>query len=200
MRKRFLGMVTIVAALMSMVIGAAPAAATAGWTVTPGGSATASSGGATLTFRSGAGGDDLAMTCASTSLELIFFSSPDSHIGDITDIAFNDCLLAGLLVFEIDADLPWQLHALSYSPPMVYGEVRHVGFAVIGAGCLAEVQGTLNFTYNNVTGELIFLPDFTLSVTNVDPVDNCLGLINTGDSMSIEASFSVSPVQHIVPA
>ncbi|OLF05019.1 hypothetical protein BLA60_37940 [Actinophytocola xinjiangensis] len=193
-------MVTVVAALVSMVMGTAPAAATAGWTVTPGGSATASSGEAILTFRSGAGGDDLAMPCASTTIELNFFSSSDSHIADITGIGFNQCVASGLLTFEFDAHTPWAMHALSYSPPMVYGEVRDVAFTIIGPGCLATVQGTLNFTYNNVTGELIFLPDFTLSVTNVDPIDNCLGLINTGDSMSIEAAFSVSPVQHIVPA
>jgi len=200
MRKRFLGVATVVAAVTSVVLGVSPASASAGWTVTPGGAATGTAGETVLTVRPIAGGDDMIMTCSSSVAEINAFSSPDSHVADITSIAFNQCLLGGLISFEVDAHTPWPLHALSYSAPVVSGEIRDISATIIGAGCLAEVAGTVNGSYDNTADTLTVANDFTLTVTNVDPVDNCLGLINTGDAAAFTGVYAVDPGQDIVPA
>lgn len=200
MRKRFLGMATVAVALSAVVIGTTPASAAAGWDVDPGGPATGTAGETVLAVRPGGGGDDLVMSCQSSSATLNSFDSATDHVADINGISFVDCVLAGLISFEVVADVPWTLHASSYSAPVVTGQIQDISATIIGAGCLATVGGSVNGSFNNDTEQLTVDDDFTLQITSVDPVDNCLGLINTGDAAAFSGVYTVNPGQNITPA
>src|SRR5262249_32370255 len=145
MRKRFLGIATVVAALASIVIGVTPASAAVGWTVTPGGNATGTTDLTVLTVRpSNPALPDQVLDCLGSTAGINAFSSATSHVANINSITFNDCLLAGLITFNVVPTLPWQLHALSYSAPVVTGEIRNIKADIVGPGCRATVQGKVN--------------------------------------------------------
>lgn len=199
MRRRFLGMATVVAALTSVVIGATPASAAAGWTVTPGGAATGTAGETILKVRPAGGGDETVLNCQSSVAQITAFSSTDNHVANIDDITFNQCLLAGLLTFDVDAHTPWQLNALSFADPVVSGEIVGISATISGPGCLAEVSGSVVGSYDNSTGQLTVDDQFTLDI-EVDPVDNCFFLIETGDEAAFSGVYDVDPPQIITPA
>ena len=55
----------------------------------------------------------------------------------------------------------------------------------------------MNGTYNNGTDVLTVDPDQTLTVTNVDPADNCLDLIHESATAAFDGVYAVSPGQEI---
>lgn len=171
MGRRSVSAGSAVVALALVLAGAAPAVASAGWTVTPGGTATGTAGQILLTVRPVIGGPDQVWTCESSQVDL-----------------------------EIVPDGPWSLHALSAAAPLVSGEVRDVSATITGLNRLATVEGHLPIIYDNDSHELSTIPEFTLVFTHVDPVDDCLGIFNTGDRMSLDGVHGISPDQEIVPA
>jgi len=202
MRKRFLGMAAAVAAVASIVIGVSPASAAAGWTVTPAGNADGDAGQTILTVRPADGSPDKVLDCLSSHADITTFSSATSHVANIDDITFSDCLLAGLFTFDVDADTapPWQLHASSYAAPAVTGQITGISANIIGPGCFATVAGSVPGNYNNTSHVLTVVPQFTLTFTFVDPVDNCAGLLHTGDTAAFDGQYAVTPTTTIVPA
>lgn len=66
------------------------------------------------------------------------------------------------------------------------------------SGCAASFSGFLDFVYDQTSGRLEILPDSTTAVSSVDPVDNCLGLVDEGDRVSIGVILSVVPIQRFV--
>ncbi|WP_460393852.1 hypothetical protein [Actinophytocola sediminis] len=193
-------MATVVAALTSVIIGATPAAASAGWTVTPGGDADGDAGVTVLTVRPADGGADQVLDCLGSHADITAFSSPDSHVADIDNITFDDCLLAGLISFDVNAATPWSLHALGYNAPVVAGEIRDIEADIVGPGCQATVAGTVTGDYNNDTHQLTVVPNFSLTITFVDATDNCLGLLHVNDTAAFDGVYDVSPAQEILPA
>lgn len=201
MRTRVRGLVAAAAMLASVASGTVPsAAAPAGWTVEPGGPAAGDADSILLYHRPASGGADGVMDCLSTGVELTLFSSVTSHIGNVEDMTFGDCLMAGLYTFDLNAQLPWRLHATSYSAPLVSVELRDVSIQVVFPGCWATLQGYLRGAYDNSTGALTLIPDYTLEFIHVDPVDNCFGLFRQGDLMGFEAVYHLGAGQEIVPA
>ncbi|OLF05022.1 hypothetical protein BLA60_37955 [Actinophytocola xinjiangensis] len=200
MRELFLRVMTVVV-LASVVLGTGSAAAAgAGWTVSPGGSTSGDASQVILTIRPADGSADPVFDCVPSQVDIAMFSSPDSHVGDVTDVVLSDCLLAGLYNLEITVGTPLSFHALDYASPVVSGELRDFFASVVFPGCWAVVEGFVPVTYDNSTHELRLIPEFTLEFTHVDPVDNCLGIFNEGDKMALEAVYDLAPGQAIVPA
>jgi len=200
MRKRFIGMAAVVAAVSSIVIGVSPASAAAGWTASPGGLADGDAGVTVLSVRPALGGPDQILTCDSSHAELdIFPVSSTDHVADIDGITFSDCLLAGLITFDVEADTPWTLHASGISGDEVAGQIRGISATIVGSGCLATVGGFVDGVYDNGDAELRVTPNFTLEILSVDPIDDCLGLIAEGDTASFDGDFAVTPGQVLAP-
>jgi hypothetical protein len=202
MRKRFLGIATVVAALASMLIATTPASAAAGWTASPGGAAQGNAGQTILRARQpGSTGAGLTMTCQSSQATLnIATSTPDSHIADINGMTFANCVLGGLISFTVTATTPWELHGLSYAAPVVNGEIRNIAARLTGLSCRADVAGTVSGTFNNNTDTLTTNGAvYSLTVTNVDAVQNCFGLIRTGYEAAFQGSYVVNPGQTVLP-
>jgi len=120
-----------------------------------------------------AGGPDQVWACESSQVELDLYSSQGSQVADV---------------------------ALSDAAPLVSGEVRDASATITGLSCLATVEGYLPSVHDNDTHELSMIPEFALVFTNVDPIDDCPGIFNTGDRMSRGGVHSISPDQEIVPA
>lgn len=100
---------------------------------------------------------------------------PGPGIGSITTVGFTSCLLLPLGPrFALRArDLPWHLNVLSHN----------------------DATGVVKFSCSDRTGVLqVRATGGNLHFYNVQ---GCAGLINTGDSASISATFTVSPKQAI---
>lgn len=180
---------TLLAMLTVLVAGAGTAGASTGWTVTPGGS-----------FTGTGGPTPPPVTCTSTVITGSFFSSLDGHIGEITEVVFNGCTFEGFLPMEIDVHTPVPIFALSYAAPVVDVELRGFSADFRGPGCLYRVDGFIQGTYDNDTAQLA-LDRPRLTVTFVDPLENCFGLVNVGDAHDSPLSpvYDISPPQRIEP-
>lgn len=204
MRRRFAGMLAVTAAALTAVaVVATPASAAAPWTITPGGPANGVAGTTNLVVRDG-GGNELEMSCVSSTAGVVLESGTVSGpklatIPETGGIEFNDCLLAGLITFDVDQVGDWIINGASYnaSTGVTTGTIDNVEADVFGPGCSATVAGSVNGTYTNSTDVLAVAPDFTLTVTFVDPFDDCLGLLNVGDVASFNGAYTVSPGQTI---
>jgi hypothetical protein len=133
---------------------------------------------------------------------------PGTGIGSITTVGFMSCLLPPLGPrFTLRArDLPWHLTVLSYNDAtgVVTGSLSHLQIrfssfvsctAVIDGTSGTASDGTVKFSYSDRTGVLqVRATGGNLHFYNVQ---GCAGLINTGDSASISATFTVSPKQAI---
>ena len=206
--------ITTAAGVAAIGLSHSPVFATSGWTVTPGGAATASeSGWAQFTDTT----DGTPMPeCKSSSLAVTLQKGSGlagADIGSITKPAFNNCKgpPAALpnLTFTYGG-LPWHLNALSYdsSTGVVNGTITGIKIDVAGDGCKFVIDGTasgadgrVDVTYTNATGELAILP----SGGNLHfyHVSDCYGLIKDGDSATISneenqpLDYAVSPGQAI---
>jgi hypothetical protein len=201
MSMRALGMGFVISALAS-VLGATPASASTGWTVTPGGvsEAVGTTGIGFITVQS-AGWGQVDLACDTVNTPLDTFSSTDNLVGQVYDVLLDDCAAAfGMSLSVVErGSLPWSLHALDYNASVVSGEIRDVFATFVGGNCWAEVEGVLPVTYMNGTNELALVPVFTVEVTFVAPGADCNGLFSVGDQLAYDAAFSVSPSQEILP-
>ncbi len=132
---------------------------------------------------------------------------PGTGIGSITAIGFTGCALPPLgPPFTLRArDLPWQLNVLSLTATtgVLTGSLSRLRMhfsspsctAVIGGTSVTASDGTVKFGYSGRTGVLQFRAfGGNLHFYNVQ---GCAGLINTGDSATLSATFTVSPKQAI---
>jgi hypothetical protein len=133
---------------------------------------------------------------------------PGTGIGSITTVGFTSCLLPPLGPRPTlrARDLPWHLNVLSYNDAtgVVTGSLSHLQIrfssfvsctAVIDGTSGTASDGTVKFSYSDRTGVLqVRATGGNLHFYNVQ---GCAGLINTGDSASISATFTVSPKQAI---
>ncbi|HEY0454164.1 hypothetical protein [Actinophytocola sp.] len=203
MHKRVAGLLAAGVMALSAVAAAVPAsAAPAPWTITPGGPANGTAGTTILTVRDSSG-SDLQMSCASSTAGVVLERGtvPGPKLATIPEtggIAFQNCILAGLITFDVTQVGDWTINGVSYDGTNVTnGTIDGINALVIGPGCNATVAGSVKGTYTNSTDVLATVPDFTLSVTRVDAVDDCLGLLHVGDTAAFNGAYSVTPDQTI---
>lgn len=196
------------AVLLVTTLPAASSLASCGrtWTVTPGGTATATSGKITLTdTKTGKVG-----TCAASKVAGSVKAGsglPGRGIGAVTAGRFMTCTGPYKVALTVTARaLPWRLNFLSYDPRtgVVRGTVSHVTIVISGRACHAVVSGTsgragdgvVTGAYSDRTGTLTFRPaGGDLHYWHVR--GPCTDLIHSGDPVALSASYTITPRQEI---
>jgi hypothetical protein len=200
MRKRIAGMLAVGVSALSTVVALATPASAAAWTVTPGGHADGAAGQTNLIVQDPQSGE-IQMTCSTSTVgvELAVAGNQLATIPEAPGIQFNNCLLAGFIEFSVQQVGVWTLNGSSYDAGtgVTIGTIDNIVADISGPGCAATVEGSVNGTYTNGTDVLAVNPDQTLTVTSVDPVDNCLDLIHQGATAAFDGDYAVSPGQDI---
>ena len=206
MRKRYArSLFAVPAAVLAPILGAAAVLAAATWTVRPGGPVSMKSGKFTLTDTA----TSAALTCPSSALSGTLKSGsglPGTGIGSITTVHSIECPSPlGPTWILMARDLPWHLNAWSYTAMtgVVTGSLSHLQIAFSGPSCTAVIDGTsgtasdgtVKVRYTNSTGLLKLLT--TGGNLHFYNVRGCAGLVITGDSATLSATFTVSPKQAI---
>lgn len=195
MRARMIGALAAGVALTVSAVVAAPAAALpVTWTVSPGGAFHGLAGETLLeTLESG-----IQFGCASSTLDGQAqggsgVSNPLASFPETPGITLNDCSGPFGIVFEIDPVGEWHFNGASYGSGVTTGTIDDLQLDVVAPGCNATITGYLDATYTNSTGALRVLPNFTAVFSYIDPVNNCLGIISTGDHASLNTSYALTP-------
>jgi hypothetical protein len=195
MRARFIGALAAGAALVTTAVMAGPASAQpATWTVSPGGDFTGTAGETILTTESG-----VELFCSSSTAEGnapggTGVSNPLASLAE-GGVQFNDCQGPFGLTFEVAHVGTWNLNGASYDgSDVTTGTLDDITANISGPGCEAVVTGSVNATYTNSTGVLTVLPDQTLTISTVDPNNDCLGLITQGEHAGFSGDYQISPV------
>lgn len=89
----------------------------------------------------------------------------------------------------------WEMNGASSDSDTITGTIDNVEVDLAAPGCVASFRGFLNFVYSQMSGQLEILADATL-IASVDPVNDCLGLISSGEHASMSVDLSVDPIQH----
>lgn len=196
MRGRLIGALAAGAALVASAVLSAPAGAEADtWTVTPGGAFHGVAGETVLTIEE----SGVQLFCVSASVDGTAKSgtgltNPLADIPATPGIQFNDCQGPLGLTFTVKHVNTWHLVGDSYDgADVTTGRITDITADITGPGCTAQVTGSVNGTYTNSTDKLKVLPDFTLTISFVDPNANCLGLIEQGQHASFDGEFAVTP-------
>jgi len=107
-------------------------------------------------------------------------------------------------MFDVEAKLAWVLNANAYVAPFTSGTITEMHAKLRGTNnnCSATVDGTkptadngaVNFTYGNTSRKLRVAGGnlHLYSVSNA-----CLGAIKTGDTVTMEATYNVTPATTI---
>jgi hypothetical protein len=192
---------TGVGAVLAVTLGAtSSSAATATWTIKPGGNFSAS-GKITLTDTSGGA----AITCSSrwTGRFKSGHGLPGAGLGMVRGLSLSNCSAAGGLKFTVTARLPWSINGTSYKPGVTKGTITRIHLKLAGAPCSAVMDGTsgsadngkVTFSYTNRTGQMVLLG--SRSNLHFWNIQGCLGLINSGDGGSMTGTLTLSPRQAI---
>ncbi|MEY7971530.1 hypothetical protein AB8O38_05960 [Saccharomonospora xinjiangensis] len=203
MRRRAMSIVaTSAAATLALGLTALSASAQPQeWVVNPGGGYTASSGTTVLTNTANGVTLNCAGSKASGSLATNAGGSP-AQIGTIAAISWERCSGPLGLTFDVvPQNLPWSINGESYADGVTTGYIGGIVAKLTGPGCNATVQGAAPGTYDNATDTLAPHPiagsAHTLTVTSVDPLANCFGLINQGNKVTFEGAYVVTPGQDV---
>src|SRR5262249_3718582 len=147
---------------------------------------------------------DITLTCDSSTVHVELESgvSADNQLATIPEtpgIQFFNCLLAGFIQFEVTQVGTWTLNGVDYnaSTGVTNGTIDGITANISGPGCEATVTGFVRGTYTNSTDVLAVTPDPTLTVTSVDPVNNCSDLIHTGATAQFDGAYVVTPGQDV---
>ncbi len=171
------------------------------WIVDPGGDYTAESATTVLTNTANGVTLDCTDSDATGFLDGSASGSP-AQLGTIDDISWGSCSGPLGLTFEvIPQNLPWSINGESYADGVTTGYIGGVVASLSGPGCEATVEGEAPGTYDNATDTLAPHPiegsPHTLTVTSVDSLANCFGLISTGDVVTFEGAYVVTPGQDV---
>lgn len=200
MRKRIAGLLAVGVTALSTVVAMATPASAAAWSVAPGGHADGTAGETNLTVEDPQSGE-IQMTCTSSTVgvDLAVVGDQLATIPASPGIQFNNCLLAGFIEFSVQQVGVWTLNGTSFDAGtgVTNGTIDNIVANISGPGCSAVVEGSVNGTYTNSSAVLAVNPDQTLTVTSVDPVDNCLDLIHEGATAAFDGDYAVSPPQTI---
>lgn len=190
-------------AALAIVLGAASssAAATATWTVSPGGAVSASGPAQVKDTKTGTAGK-----CATARLSgtLKSGSGLSSSLGTVTSASFTGCTIATIPVTVTVHGLPWKVKCLSYNRAtgVALCELTGIDIGVSAPGCSFVIDGTAagaddgvaEFTYTDSTGKGKFNDRGNLHTWAVSV---CFGLVSNGDYVSLTGSFTLSPKQVI---
>jgi hypothetical protein len=193
------------AAVLTAILGVTTVLAATTWTARPGGPVSMKSGRLILTDTA----TGAALTCPSSALTGTLKSGSGlsgTGIGSITAVHSIRCPTPlGPSYTLMARDLPWHLNVLSYNATtgVVTGSLSHLQITFSGPGCTAVIGGasgaasggTVKVRYTNSTGRLR-----TRTVggnLHFYKVSGCAGLIHTGDSATISATYAMSPIQAI---
>ena len=106
---------------------------------------------------------------------------------------FNNCSGPFGLTFTVTHVGTWELHGDSYASDVTTGRITNIEADISGPFCEATVTGEVNATFTNSSDELAVLPDQTLTISYVDPANDCLGLITQGEAAGFSGTFAVTP-------
>lgn len=185
------------------VLGITAALAATTWTVRPGGPTSLASG--TLTLKDTKTGSII--TCAASRLSGMLKTGSGmsgTGIGSIPAGTFTNCTSPLGVVFTFTAtDLPWRINVVSYhaATHAVTGNFSHVQVGGSSPGCSFVIDGTsgtasdgiVRFAYHESTDRL----KITGGNLHIYAVQGCFGLVDTGDPVTVTATFTVSPGQTI---
>jgi hypothetical protein len=191
----------VLVALMVGTPGAA-AAAPVSWTVTPGGSFTASGGDVTFDFENGIQWYCSALALTGVAQSGTGLGNPVAVLPETPGASFSGCTGPFGIVPEYTQFGDWEMHAESYDPAtdVVSGTFSDVAFNWDWPGCHAEFRGTLDFEYDNTSGRLEILPNPTLNDIFVDPNNDCLAAVEDTTYAMLDSTLWVVPVLRIVPS
>lgn len=192
-------------AVLAAILGVTTVHAATTWTVRPGGPTSMKSGTFVLKDTTTA----QALSCQSSALSGTLKSGrglPGTGIGSITKAGFTNCASPFGFRFTLQArDLPWHLNVSSYNATagVVAGSLSHLQMKLSFAGCTAVIDGTsatasdglVKFRYTNSTG--VLQTRTTGGALHFYNVRGCAGLVVTGDSATIKATYMLSPKQTI---
>lgn len=193
----------VLAATTSLFPGSALAATT--WTVSPGGHITATSGTAVLTDTS----TGASVSCAASSLTGSLKSGSGlsgTGIGSISAFSLSSCTGPNGQTFTATSSgFPWQLNALTYNGHQARareagtttGEIVGGSITLSSAVCHWWWFGQpsiLMFQYSNSTAKMTTLATNGMKLYNVS---GCGGQFNTGDIVTLNATYTMSPTQVI---
>ncbi len=210
MRKRSYGTwlgTSLAAAVLAVGLAATPSLATTAktWTVKPGGSFSGRSGRVIVTDTA----NGIKIFCSSSSISGKLKSGSGlagSKIASITAWSFGQCEIGGQEFYTLEnnpAAFPYHLNAESYAAASgkTTASVTGIQAAMFGSGCTLTVDGMTAMTlgqikavYANNTHQLV-TSGGNLHFWNVS--SGCLGLYNTGDRITISATYAVTPAQTI---
>ncbi|MEV6399470.1 hypothetical protein AB0M39_32570 [Streptomyces sp. NPDC051907] len=175
------------AAALGLTVTSASATSLATWTVTPGGGFTALAVNPTLSVPAAT------LQCASSAASGTLATgsgNAGANIGQIADLSFDQCSVAGIDFEVTSTGFPWGLNVSEVSasdPDAVDGSITGVRAHISGSLCEADFTGSVTGYYKNGTKQLVINAG-TLVASNAD----CLGLINDGDAALFEAAYDVT--------
>jgi hypothetical protein len=203
MRKRLTKvMLTGGAAALTVALTATTAlAATATWTVSPGGAVKVSGTAQVKDTKTGTVAKCTTITLTGTLKSGSGLSG--TGLGTAKTASFSGCTIATISVTVAVKNLPWTIDALSYNSAKGQSTGKLVGVELVATapGCSATLEGTTakngftRFTYTNSTGKLALVgPGGNL---RAEDVSGCFGLVNNGDPQEASGSTTLSPKQTV---
>ena len=199
MRKRIRAAgITAAAFAAVLALGATPAVAAPTWTVTGGGSASATA----TDFQVLVSGTSI-VSCTSNTLSGTAASG--SGLPGTALISFSSTSWSSCTTFTVTASgLPWKFNATSYnsSTGTTVGTITGVELNLSGTLCSAYFAGTSATTPATLDAKYVN-STHTLTVTggnlHVYDVVGCFGLLASGDPATYAAAYQISTLQITSP-
>jgi hypothetical protein len=177
------------------------------WTIKPGGSITGTAPSAAVTDTTN--GNKL--SCVGSSLTESLKSGsklPGSNAGSLSKFSLTKCGADGLFISILAKRTPWHVSLSAYDATTGLTTITltgiHLAVSQKALGCTAAVDGTsatadngkIKMSYSSKTHDLTtFKTEGNLHLYDVS--SNCLGVVNTGDKVSLTATYEASPAQKI---
>jgi hypothetical protein len=205
MRKR-LTAVLLSGGATALALGLGTTAATASsidatWTVSPGGSVSASGSGQVKDTKTGTVAKCTSIKMSGTAKKGKGLAG--AGIATIKKGSFSGCTIASIKVTVSTHGLPWKLNAVKYKNGVTTGTITGIDLKATAPGCTAFLDGTgaskdngkVGASYSNATGVLKLLG--TGGNLHAWGVSGCFGLVKNGDSEVASGSLKMSPKQKI---
>ncbi|WP_329236242.1 hypothetical protein OG417_31505 [Actinoallomurus sp. NBC_01490] len=190
-------------ALVTIMAGAPPASADQTWTVGP------ATDGAEIDFEGTASGVTLTdnhtgafYTCQRPWVAGETFAGsgqPGTGIAEIEAMGAGVCNGPAGMTFSITTtDFPWQFNAETFSDGVTTGTISGMSLHFSGPFCQADFDGPggagsgtgeVVGTYDNSAHQLV-ISGGNLTISNVY---SCLGLLQNGDSITLNGAYTLSP-------
>jgi len=207
MRKRLAAILVSSGAAAAVALGTTAALASsinATWTVSPGGSVSASGSGQVKDATTTTVAKCTSITMAGTLKSGSGLSG--TGIGSITSASFSGCTVGTIGVSVAVHGLPWVLNAKKFNSTTntAIGNVTGIDLVASTTGCTATLDGTaagadngiVGIKYNNGTGKIKLTSGSGANLHSWGVV-GCFGLINNGDVQKASGTLTVTPKQKI---